>query len=271
MPNVDIAEIVVEKRARVSNGSLETLERSIDSLGVLHPIGITPDKKLIFGGRRLQACKNLGLETIPARVFDINADDPVMALRMERAENESRIDLTPSEKVDIAWRIEQVMEGRQGQRNDLLLKLGLPEDESESELPQIFGEVKVNKTEKHSREVSTVAAQAVGMNRETYRQAKAVVNSGDRDIIEAMDSGEKSVNAAFKAVKEKSNPDPVVNSDKPKQTSVPLSIRITLHNNPKDDAETLLAKGGHEYCTKLALALLKAAGHNVDLTKEADV
>lgn len=41
-----------------------------------------------------------------------------------------------------------------------------------------------------------IAAKAVGINRETYRQAKAVVNSGNQEEIQAKDSGEKSINAA---------------------------------------------------------------------------
>lgn len=228
---VKISKIIVGKRARVSNGSLETLERSIDSLGVLHPIGITPDKKLIFGGRRLQACKNLGLDTIPARIFDINADDPVTALRMERAENEGRIDLTPSEKVAIAWRIEQAMEGRAGGDTS----------KGEQSNPQNFADWK-------GQESRDIAAKAVGMNRETYRQAKAVVNSGNQEEIQAMDSGEKSINAAYNSI-----------NNKPK----PRTFKITLYNNPHDDAEVLIVKAGNEYCTKLALAILKAAGHSV--------
>jgi hypothetical protein len=47
----------------------------------------------------------------------------------ERAENEGRLDLTPSEKVALGMRIEEALAGRQGQRTDL-------------KLPQNFAEVK---------------------------------------------------------------------------------------------------------------------------------
>ncbi|OPY58474.1 MAG: hypothetical protein A4E55_00880 [Pelotomaculum sp. PtaU1.Bin035] len=46
-----------------------------------------------------------------------------------------------------------------------------------------------------------IAAEAVGMNRETYRQAKKVVESGNQEIIQAMDSGEKSISAAYESVR----------------------------------------------------------------------
>lgn len=240
MTEIKITEVVVGNRARKGDGWLDSLERSIQQVGVLQPIGITPDKKLIFGGRRLQACKNLGLETIPARVFDIDADNPVTALRMEREENEHRKDLTPSEKVELGRRIEAALAGRQGQRTDLM---------KPDELPQNFAELPKGE----SREI---AAKAVDMNRETYRQAKAVVDSGDEEVIAEMDSGEKSINAAYKTVR-KSKPKP---TPTPRQT-----FKVTLRNNPRIDAGQLLKKGGQTYCTQLGIALLNAAGHEVEI------
>ena len=228
--DVRVSEIIVGDRVRQGHGFLDSLERSIQELGVLQPIGITPDKRLIFGARRLQACKNIGLETMPARVFDIDADDPVTALQMEHDENGQRVDLTPSEKVEIVRRIEETLAGRHGGDRK----------SSDNNLP----------LEKPVGRSDDIAAKAVGMNRETYRQAKAVVDSGNREIIEQMDTGQKSVSKAYEEVR----PRPA-----------PRTIKVTLYKNPADDAEVLLLKGGKEYCTKLGIALLKAAGHNVEV------
>ena len=228
--DVRVSEIIVGDRVRQGHGFLDSLERSIQELGVLQPIGITPDKRLIFGARRLQACKNIGLETMPARVFDIDADDPVTALQMEHDENGQRVDLTPSEKVEIVRRIEETLAGRHGGDRK----------SSDNNLP----------LEKPVGRSDDIAAKAVGMNRETYRQAKAVVDSGNREIIEQMDTGQKSVSKAYEEVR----PRPA-----------PRTIKVTLYKNPADDAEVLLLKGGKEYCTKLGIALLKAAGHHVDV------
>lgn len=238
MTEIKITEVVVGNRARKGDGWLDSLERSIQQVGVLQPIGITPDKKLIFGGRRLQACKNLGLETVPARVFDIDADNPVTALRMEREENEHRKDLTPSEKVELGMRIEEALTGRVGRPG-----------KDKAKIPQNFAELPKGE----SREI---AAKAVDMNRETYRQAKAVVDSGDEEVIAEMDSGEKSINAAYKTVR-KSKPKP---TPTPRQT-----FKVTLRNNPRIDAGQLLKKGGQTYCTQLGIALLNAAGHEVEI------
>lgn len=233
---VKISDIIVENRVRQVYGFLDPLERSIKQLGLLQPIGITPDKRLIFGGRRLQACKNLGMDTIPVRIFDIDADDPVTALRMEKDENDQRLDLTPSEKVEIARRIEESLAGRQGERTDL------------KQHTQNFAEVQRG-------ESRDIAAKAVDWNRETYRQAKEVVNSGNREVIEQMDKGEKSIHAAYKSVR----------SEK-KSNRKPRTFKVTLYKNPQDDAEVIMMKGGKDYSTQLGIALLKAAGHNIDVS-----
>lgn len=248
MKEVRVSEIVFEDRARTSYGWLDSLERSIEQVGVLQPIGITKDKRLIFGGRRLQACKNLGIETIPARVFDIDTDDLITALRMEREENEHRRDLTPSEKVELARRIEEALAGRRGNPTGA--------NQYSNGNPQNFAEFQ---PQGESRDI---AAQAVNMNRETYRQAKAVVESGNQKEIQAMDSGEKSINAAYKDIKPDTKKPPRQEATK-QETIKPKVLKITLHENPESDANLLLAKGGHEYCTKLAIAILKAAGHEV--------
>jgi len=259
MAEININEIIVQDRIRQNNGFLDSLERSIQQVGVLQPIGITTDKHLIFGGRRLQACKNLGLTTIPIRVFDIAADDPVTALRMEREENEHRMDLTPSEKVEVAKRIEEAVGNRQGQRTDLQ-----PINNPAEPMPTLAQVEPGTKTRE-------IAAQAVDMKPETYRKAKAVVETGDDELIRQMDAGEKSIHAAYKSIPK---PEPTKHSPKPqnkettKEPFKPTSFIITLNNNPEADAAMLLAKGGNEYCTKLAIALLKAAGHSIEEFKE---
>ena len=237
MNNVRIDEIIIENRSRRVYGDLDSLERSIERLGVLQPVGITPDKKLIFGARRVQACQNLGMETLPARIIDVDASDPAAVFRMEMDENNQRLDLTPSEKVEIARRIEEAMAGRQGN----------PRGANQ------FGEGKVQKitpTLPQGKSID-IAAKAVDMNRESYRQAKAVVDSGNWEIIEQMDCGEKPIHKAYEEVR---------------QRPVAKTFHVTLYRNPVDDAEVLISKAGKDYCTKLGIALLKASGHSVDST-----
>lgn len=93
------------------------------------------------------------------------------------------------------------MEGRQGS-NQYQTK-GLPvitPDSQEAEEGNAEEDVQNFAQAQPGTKTVEIAAKAVGMNRETYRQAKAVVNSGNQEEIEAMDSGKKSINAAFKSI-----------------------------------------------------------------------
>ena len=92
-----ISDIKVGERHRRDMGDLRWLADSIENAGLLHPVVVTPDKRLIAGERRLEAFKLLGRATIPVHVVPL--DDIV---RGEFAENAVRKDFTPSEMVSIA-------------------------------------------------------------------------------------------------------------------------------------------------------------------------
>lgn len=52
------------------------------------------------------------------------------------------------------------------------------------------------------RKTDSKLAEIAGVNRETYRQGKRVLDSGNKEIIDRMAKGELSVNAAYKAIVE---------------------------------------------------------------------
>ena len=54
-----VAEIIVGTRHRRDMGDLASLSRSIADVGLLHPIVVTPDSRLIAGERRLRACTSM--------------------------------------------------------------------------------------------------------------------------------------------------------------------------------------------------------------------
>ena len=65
---VKLDEVVVGDRVRRGVGDVASLAASIEDLGLLQPIVITSDKRLICGARRLAACRQLGWAEIPATV-----------------------------------------------------------------------------------------------------------------------------------------------------------------------------------------------------------
>lgn len=95
---VDINQIQVSKRIRKDVGDLSPLMDSLKRYGLLNPITITKDYKLIAGQRRLESARQLGWTTIDAVVVDIN--DPVTRLEIELEENTQRSNFTELELLE---------------------------------------------------------------------------------------------------------------------------------------------------------------------------
>jgi ParB/RepB/Spo0J family partition protein len=81
-----IADIDIGERHRKEMGDLEGLADSILDQGLLQPIGVTENRELVFGERRLRACRDiLGWKDIDCRVVNVSS-----IVEGERAENEIR-------------------------------------------------------------------------------------------------------------------------------------------------------------------------------------
>jgi ParB family chromosome partitioning protein len=63
-----IARIKVGKRIRKDMGDIAALAESIEDLGLLHPVIVTPDGLLLSGERRLRAAELLGWIEIPVSI-----------------------------------------------------------------------------------------------------------------------------------------------------------------------------------------------------------
>src|SRR5579859_1722132 len=116
---MNIEQIQIGYRYRKDLGDLRVLAQSIADVGLLHPVVVTPEGRLIAGQRRLGACRLLGWTEIPVTVVDL-----VQAARGEAHENFIRKDLLPSEIVALKRAIEPLERreagSRQGQRVDVL-------------------------------------------------------------------------------------------------------------------------------------------------------
>jgi hypothetical protein len=106
-PGVRIEDVIVGERARKDYGDLTDLIESIRQHGLLQPIGVLPGNRLLFGGRRLEACKQLGWESIPY-TRPRTQDHALALLKAERDENTCRKDMTLSELVELGRRIEEM-------------------------------------------------------------------------------------------------------------------------------------------------------------------
>ena len=161
--------VQVADRHRRDMGDLEVLATSIATEGLLQPIGVTEENVLVFGERRLLAVRDILREpTIVARVVHVSS-----ILAGEYAENEIRKEFTPSERVEIGKALEAQLGERRGRDN-------------REYIPELKG-----------RRTTELAAEKAGFgNRKTYDQAKGVVDHGAPELVEAMDAGEISIQAA---------------------------------------------------------------------------
>lgn len=105
----------------------------------------------------------------------------------EHAENEIRKDFTVSERVAIGRAVEATLGQRQGQRTDLA---------SENQ-PEWLGELRRNLDEVPQGRTDEIAAKKAGFgNKDTYRQAKTVVEHAAPELVAAMEKGDLSVSTA---------------------------------------------------------------------------
>lgn len=100
---IPISEVTTGKRMR-QIGDVGDLASSIQEIGLLNPITVTKDWRLIAGERRLEACRKLGWTHIPAVEVDLKELDKELA---EIDENLIRCQLTAlEESLQIARRKE---------------------------------------------------------------------------------------------------------------------------------------------------------------------
>lgn len=110
-----ISEIIVEEGARIrkDTGDIAALELSIAKVGLLNPIVIDENNRLVAGYRRLVACRNLGWQEIEVTVVPFGGD-VLKLLDAEADENLFRKDFTPAEIIAIEKRREEINRQRRG-------------------------------------------------------------------------------------------------------------------------------------------------------------
>src|SRR5438105_3868069 len=152
-------QITIGFRYRKELGDLRTLADSIAEVGLLHPVVVTPEGRLIAGQRRLEACRLLGWQDVPVTVVDL-----LQAARGEAHENFVRKELLPSEIVALKRAIEPLerreARERQGSRTDLC--------PSPTQV-QCQGDVRDN------------IARYLGVGRTTIERAEAVMEAAEED------------------------------------------------------------------------------------------
>jgi ParB family chromosome partitioning protein len=154
-----VGKIRVEGRYRHDLGDLSGLKASIRDQGLINPITIDENGRLLAGGRRLAAVTELGYTDVQVHVI-ATLGDALKELQIEEAENLHRKELTLSERVKQGEAIRRVLTGlareRQGTRTDLQPSIG-----------------KDGKS-RAAFEASVQTARALGMGGTNYRAIRAI-------------------------------------------------------------------------------------------------
>jgi ParB family chromosome partitioning protein len=95
--SVPISDISVLDRQRLDNGNIVELADSLNRLGLIQPIVVNQDLRLIAGGRRLAAAKLLNWPAIDVVFRETMSEDELQELELE--ENVRRKDVTWQERV----------------------------------------------------------------------------------------------------------------------------------------------------------------------------
>jgi len=106
MNEIEIDRVIVRDRKRQA-GNLDSLKDSIREIGLMQPITVTADLVLIAGFHRLTACKELGWDTIPAIIVEL---DGLQAELAEIDENLIRNELNQFERATWQARRKEIYE-----------------------------------------------------------------------------------------------------------------------------------------------------------------
>lgn len=194
---IAISDIKVGTRFRKQLGDLATVAEDINSQKLLQPIGITPDYELVFGLRRLLACRDiLGWSEITAHIVHTKS-----ILDGQISENCIRKQYVISEMVDIVDAMRSFSHG---------------------------GDRRSNQRSSSDVETLTVGeiAKRVGLGgKHNYSRAKRVIEHGDQALIEAMDRGDVSVAAAAEFAKLPATDQKVMLTEKSEWTAKEVQSR----------------------------------------------
>jgi ParB family transcriptional regulator, chromosome partitioning protein len=105
LQSIAIKDIVQDPDRHRHVGDIDQLVASIRQVGLLQPVVVTANRKLVAGARRIEAHCRLGRKTILCRIVE-NLDEALPHLLAEMTENTCRKSFAPSEAVHAA---EQLM------------------------------------------------------------------------------------------------------------------------------------------------------------------
>lgn len=197
---VPIDTIDVNGRHRRDMGDIRALADSIADVGLLNPVTLTREGRLVAGQRRLEAVRLCGMDTVPARFAD-NLDDAAKLLRAERDENVCRKDMTASELYALGKGLEELERPKAEQRQREARSRAGKIRQGTLDPASCSGEQDAGNTR-------DAIGEALGMSATTWHRLK---HMGDRaadgdqsvaDVLHQIDSGEQTITGGYRKIRE---------------------------------------------------------------------
>lgn len=210
-PGIRLADVKIGVRARKDYGDLEPLKKSIQEFGVLQPIVLLPGNELLCGGRRLEACRQLGFESITF-VVSKTQTDAISRLKAERDENVCRKDMTVSELVALGQQLEELERPKAIERMVAGGRRGAEMTNGKTGVLPIDNTPPAERSLDGRGAVIHQVAPALGLSPSQYSRAKAVVKAAEnveepdevREVARAevakLDAGTATVSGAYERV-----------------------------------------------------------------------
>lgn len=211
MTAMELSKIQVGDRVRRRIGDLSELKTSIKAVGLLQPLVLDGDRKLVAGWRRLRALKELGHTEAPVVIVE-RLKDARLHLLAERDENTCREDMDGFEEMEMTRRLLALEKPKAKQRQAEGRKSGgrgrkkLPETVSSSfeegkALDQVASAVGVSAP---SIRKGLAAAEAYGRNPKKYKAVKPALEA-------------RQWSKAARAVRQADDPAPSMRKPTPKE------------------------------------------------------
>ena len=157
---ITIDQIKITNRFRKDLGNVNALAKSINTVGLMHPIVINENKELIAGQRRLEACKLLGWKEVPVTTINIKE---IMAGELH--ENIARKDLTMSERIAILEEIEKHRIGHRISKKERVANCTPFQDEH------------------RGKKTRSIVADLTGISERQLSKEKLIIKAAQADII----------------------------------------------------------------------------------------
>lgn len=218
--------ITVGVRHRKDLGDIGELAHSINEIGMLQPVTITPDGVLVSGHRRLEAVRILGWRTIKVWIRS-GISNRLTELLAQQDENSLHKPLSPTEQADLYTEL-KALYAEEAQRRQDASRFGSDDVNSSASSAGVNGSGDSPEPSPNSRE-------------SRYQAAKMVTGSGSYQRLDhikflqavAADSFQpptvRELAAAEFAAVEAGNP------VEPAYRKVQAAIELAAHPSPEDD------------------------------------